>query len=190
MAKYYDKKSDKVIGISNDEARKFTRECICTALVKVMAVKNYDKITVTDICDKAGVSRAGFYRNFNGKEDVMEEIIGNVNVYSKQSLQNISNASSEEMAFCREIVRALVEKEGDFAIIMDILETGQGNVLTEYINKLADRQLSHDELETVPTISAYFWSGALINVFTYWIKYGKKETIDELVDFIMSVKFS
>lgn len=190
MAKYYDKNSDKVIGISNDEARKFTRDCICTALVKVMSVKNYDRITVTDICAKAGVSRAGFYRNFNGKEDVMEEILGIANVYSKQSLQNISGANKEKRTFCREVIRALVERDGDFAIIMDILETGQGNVLMEYVNNLADRRHSHGELESVTTIDAYFWSGALINVFTYWIKYGKKETIDELVDFIMSVKFS
>lgn len=82
MAKYYDKKSEKIIGVSNKESRKFTRECITTAIVKLMKVKDYAKITVTDICEKAGVSRAGFYRNYKDKEDVMKEVLANANVNS------------------------------------------------------------------------------------------------------------
>lgn len=187
MAKYYDKKSDKIVGISNDESRKFTRECITTAIVKLMKVKEYSKITVTDICEKAGVSRAGFYRNFKDKEDVMKEVLANANVNSGLSLQEMSKLKLGVEESWLYIIKAVTERRGGFAAIMEILETGQGNVLINHINKLADSTfIGGMTVEGCSVISAYFWSGALINLMTYWLKNGQKETPEELVDFIMN----
>lgn len=47
------------------------KECIYTAMLLLMEQKSYDKITVTDITKKAGVSRMSFYRNFDSKDDVL-----------------------------------------------------------------------------------------------------------------------
>lgn len=44
---------------------------IVQALFKLMAEYEYGKISVIDIVNKAGVSRATFYRNFKKKEDVI-----------------------------------------------------------------------------------------------------------------------
>lgn len=41
------------------------------ALLQLMKKKNFSAITVTDICEKAGVSRLTFYRNFETKEDIL-----------------------------------------------------------------------------------------------------------------------
>ena len=50
--------------------KKETRECIATALVKLTAEKPLSSISVTELCDVAGVSRMAFYRNYDSKEDV------------------------------------------------------------------------------------------------------------------------
>ena len=60
--------------MSNMESNLFTKECICTALLSLMATETFDHITVTAIIKRAGVSRGGFYRNYKSKEDVLEEI--------------------------------------------------------------------------------------------------------------------
>ena len=49
----------------------YTRHYIVQALFKLMSEYRYDKITITDIAEKAGVGRATFYRYFKSKEDVI-----------------------------------------------------------------------------------------------------------------------
>jgi AcrR family transcriptional regulator len=48
-----------------------TKSWIFDALMLLMDEKPYDKITVSDIADKAGIARPTFYRNFNDKEEVI-----------------------------------------------------------------------------------------------------------------------
>ena len=49
----------------------YTRHYIVQALFKLMASYEYEKISVTDIAEKAGVGRATFYRYFKRKEDIL-----------------------------------------------------------------------------------------------------------------------
>ncbi|WP_366516824.1 TetR/AcrR family transcriptional regulator [Staphylococcus carnosus] len=39
--------------------------------------ENFDKITITKICDKAGINRSTFYRNYENKEDIVIQTIRN-----------------------------------------------------------------------------------------------------------------
>lgn len=59
---------------SNQESKSLTRQYIKTALLYLMKETPYNKITVTAIINRAGVSRAGFYRNYAYKEEVLEDI--------------------------------------------------------------------------------------------------------------------
>ena len=47
------------------------KECIFTALILLMEQQDYDKITITDITKKAGVSRMTYYRLYSSKEDIL-----------------------------------------------------------------------------------------------------------------------
>ncbi|MGN1061240.1 MAG: TetR/AcrR family transcriptional regulator [Candidatus Coproplasma sp.] len=53
----------------------FVRECIREALFALMKEKPFDKITITEIITRSGVSRMGFYRNYESKESVIEDYI-------------------------------------------------------------------------------------------------------------------
>jgi AcrR family transcriptional regulator len=50
-----------------------TRSWIFEALMLLMDSKPYDKITISDICAKAGIARPTFYRYYNDKDDVVFE---------------------------------------------------------------------------------------------------------------------
>lgn len=52
-----------------------SQKWIIQALLNLMEKKEYDKITVTEICRIADLDRRTFYRNFNSKNDVLEEYI-------------------------------------------------------------------------------------------------------------------
>jgi AcrR family transcriptional regulator len=50
-----------------------SQQWIIQALLALMEKKEYDKISVSEICRKAQLDRRTFYRNFNSKQDVLEE---------------------------------------------------------------------------------------------------------------------
>ena len=54
-----------------------TKSWIFEALMLLMDEKPYDKITVSDITEKAGIARPTFYRNYSDKADVIFEYLMN-----------------------------------------------------------------------------------------------------------------
>ena len=54
--------NEELLRLSNEESKKITKESIVTAVVLLCAEKPFEKITVTEIVRKAGVSRTAFYR--------------------------------------------------------------------------------------------------------------------------------
>ena len=76
--------------LSNAEANRLTRECLQIALIKLMAEKDFEKITVTEITGLAGVSRTAFYRNYESKEAIVEDACENVLTRLRESLERFS----------------------------------------------------------------------------------------------------
>lgn len=66
--------SKEILRLSNEESNKLTRECLRTAMFKLLEQKSFDKITITDIAKRAGVSRTAFYRNYATKEALVEDL--------------------------------------------------------------------------------------------------------------------
>lgn len=49
------------------------KEWFLEALVKLLKSKDFEKITITELCTCAGVPRSSFYRYFNSKDDVFRD---------------------------------------------------------------------------------------------------------------------
>lgn len=64
-----------ILRLSNTEANKVTKECLQIALMKLMAKKTFEKISITEITQCAGVSRPAFYRNYPSKEAIIEDAL-------------------------------------------------------------------------------------------------------------------
>lgn len=47
-----------------------TKQLIPLSLYHLMLKKNFEDISIKDICEKAGVSRMSFYRHYSSKEDI------------------------------------------------------------------------------------------------------------------------
>ncbi len=58
---------------SNSELNKLTKESIETALLFLMEKKDFNKISISELVKKAGVSRNAFYRNYKSKEEILEK---------------------------------------------------------------------------------------------------------------------
>ncbi len=51
-----------------------THKLLCEAMLELLEERCYDDISVVDICDKAMVHRATFYKHFTDKNDFMEYV--------------------------------------------------------------------------------------------------------------------
>ena len=69
---------------SNESSKMFTRQCIRIALLDLLKKHSFEKITITAIINRAGVSRAGFYNNYSSKDDILEDISSTI--YQKMSM--------------------------------------------------------------------------------------------------------
>ena len=52
-----------------------TKNALASACIKLLEQKNYQYITISDLCNEAGVSRATFYNNFEKITDVFDYIL-------------------------------------------------------------------------------------------------------------------
>ncbi|MGN1093953.1 MAG: TetR/AcrR family transcriptional regulator, partial [Candidatus Neoclostridium sp.] len=69
--------TDKAEGLRrhNAELNKIVRESLQTALVVLLRQKEYSKISITELCKKAGVSRMAFYNNYQTTDDLLESTV-------------------------------------------------------------------------------------------------------------------
>ena len=56
--------------MSNRKSKNKTKGLISLALYSLLLRKNYEDISVKEICERAGVSRMSFYRYYNKKDDI------------------------------------------------------------------------------------------------------------------------
>lgn len=57
--------------VHNHESPLPAKACIYQALVLLMDTTPYEKISITDICARAGVSRMAYYRHYSSKHDIL-----------------------------------------------------------------------------------------------------------------------
>ena len=94
-----DLKKKENLRLSNEESNRLTRECLQTALVYLLSEKSLEDITITELVKRSGVSRTAFYRNYNTKEDILQEISDRIFSDLRDSLNNSSQNASVKASF-------------------------------------------------------------------------------------------
>lgn len=61
-----------------NQSNQLARECIVTALIQLTEQKPFSAITVSELTQRAGVSRMTYYRNYTSKEDVFQKYMDEI----------------------------------------------------------------------------------------------------------------
>lgn len=77
------------------------------ALISMLEEKDFQFITIKDICNKAHVNRSTFYLHYQNLNDLLEEVIYNTNLkfnelYKDKNLPDIKNSSKSELIFIKD----------------------------------------------------------------------------------------
>lgn len=152
---------------------------ITDALFILMARKKFEDISITEIADKAGVTRVSFYRNFNTKEEVIKTWIFNVtNSFLTKSNISYKNDSLENYFM---ILFTHLEKYKERAIL--ICKAGLTYLLK---NEFENRLLSIYQKE-YDNYKSYFIAGGIFNVYYYWLKNGCLESPEDLAKKLVDI---
>ena len=66
---------ENVSPMSNEGRNQYVVEHITEAMLKLMKNTNFNDISISQVCEEAGVGRASFYRNFENKEAVISRYL-------------------------------------------------------------------------------------------------------------------
>jgi AcrR family transcriptional regulator len=153
------------------ESNRLAKECIVTALVELMKIREYDSITITDIAKKAGVSRMAYYRNYTSKDDILNKYIEEVGETIHQMIAE-SHSSSVPYDYFLALFQHL-GKYSDLAIVTYRAHLAELILAALIKNMFITFPVSgHSAKERY---QRYFLAGAFYNVFIEWLKGGLHE---------------
>ncbi len=162
-----DKKLE-ILRISNEESNRITRESIQTALIYLMNKKDIKDITVTELVNKAGVSRAAFYRNYNNTRDVLFDFSKNVLELFSASLRNVDYANN-----LYEWYKFLFKQLKNNSKIMNLLLKADID-FSGYLIKTIEYTDSFDEYRLLALGEGIF------GIIKKWFNTGMRETPNEM----------
>jgi predicted DNA-binding transcriptional regulator AlpA len=169
---------------------KYTREWTFEALHKLLETKEYEKIKISEIITKAGISRATFYRNFSNKDDIVKLkvkmffeyfYLDIVNYYKHIDhndetvlISRFFNSIDEEEKLTTTVIKTNLEYLMEQGILQII------NMQKDQFYKLVKPNKNIDKY-TMEIVASSAWT-----LLSRWIKTGKQESALELVDIYLT----
>lgn len=163
------------------------RESLLQALLLLMKNQAVDKISITELCKKAGVSRMAFYKNFDSKEAILEDYISQMLDDSVQliSTLDLSNTYNSSLVYFQ-----MIKDNQDFFEIVLLRHRNEyvlNQIFTYLFNSfnasVYNYNLSKDEIKPF----AYYRGAGLIYLAVYWIEHSFKESVTEMAN--LATKF-
>ena len=159
----------------NQESNQITRESLEISLMQLLEKKELKKITISELVERAGVSRAAFYRNYSSKEQILEEIF-------KNTVQGITD-KLEEFNFKTEMYQIWLfifkEAKKEARVISLAIDYNFEKLLTQAVFDFLEKRNRNAKKMTNSYMNS-FWSSAVVSVLSKWIKDGMKVPAEKI----------
>jgi AcrR family transcriptional regulator len=159
-----------------NESNRLAKECIVTALIELMKVRDYHSISITEITHKAGVSRMAYYRNYTSKEDILNKYMEEVGISIHEKISSMS--TREEIL---DYYRELFEQLGAYRDLgITAYRAHLGELILNNINKNMAITFRPENDSAEARYQHLYLAGAFYNVFIEWLKNGRQESCEEM----------
>lgn len=176
-----------------DRRQQKTRAAILDAFAELLSKKNYDKITVKDIIDRANVGRSTFYAHFETKEALLQVLCSSIFDHVIESAKTSHTEAHSHgkysdhgprSVFCHILYHL---EENDHGVL-ELLEGGSGDIFLRYfknsLKEIAALEIAEIPEENLPEVPEDFLIDAIASSFAemvhWWTAGGRKETPEEL----------
>lgn len=164
------------------EEKNLTRQYIFEAFFKLLETMPYEKISVSTITNKAGVSRMSFYRNFNSKEDLVKESLAKTVCYLQSIIKSLETKNEYT------IIKSFFETFKEYkSLLMAIAESSISKTLTDITIKKLKENFPEDTFNKTQKYFPVFHYAAITSVMFEWLKNGCEESPEEMSRFLCSL---
>lgn len=157
---------------------KKVKDAIAKSYFTLLRQKKNEDIAITEIVNKAKVSRMAYYRNFETKLDIIE-------YYLRETMwHDLSERLTEETEFWTlEYGIAffdVMKKYKDVILLLD--DCGYSNMILKEFN-LRNEELAGDmPANSIERYNLYYASGGSFNASLKWLRGGCKESSKEMAE--------
>lgn len=156
------------------------KNAITKAFFALLKAKPFDLIAVTEITNKAKVSRMAYYRNFNSKQEILEYFLS-------QIFEAMAKELGEDMEFWSleygRVYYHFMKEHRDEILLLDRL--GFSGLILNTFNVTNEVVAGDMPRNSIERYKLYYTAGASYNAMIYWLKGGCKESADEMAQHIL-----
>ncbi|MDF2942808.1 MAG: putative transcriptional regulator, AcrR family [Herbinix sp.] len=177
-----------MINTSENPASIRSKMYLVTALLELMAKKDYESITIKELTDRAKLSRRTFYTNFETKDDILKyqfdilvnEYIEILQTYEDLTPKDIAREYFNYWFSHRDLL--LLLKKNNLPILIKVFMEFLRNMNSLPIIK--NRRFVDSELQYYDSV---FVAGGLWNMLNVWVENDFEKNCDEMTDIFMKI---
>lgn len=175
-----------------------TRRDLRNAIIELIKEKPIEKISVTEICDKAMVNRMTFYKYYEDKFTLLDDTVNEIkdNIEAKAPNPDYITTIEEASDFFAKLIKIVldflegnkdliiaVQKNGDYKLL-DIITYISESAITELLTQIDKiRPLKY----SIPLTSSFIYGGC-VSTIGYWINHPEVIDTNQLMTLIEDIK--
>ena len=175
----------------SDRRVKYTKMVLRESLLKLMADKPINKITIKEICESADVNRGTFYTHYNDQYDLLKQIQDEFASEVKELLSNRPSSEADSLDMITKVVTYFTEQrslckilfsdKGDFDFINRLMRNAYDDTLDEWGSNL--KNPNPKRLEMIYS----FLSNGSAAVIQKWVFGDMSEPPQDIARLIMQI---
>lgn len=175
-----------------------TRRDLRNAIIELIKEKPIEKISVTEICDKAMVNRMTFYKYYEDKFTLLDDTVNEIkdNIEAKAPNPDYITTIEEASDFFAKLIKIVLDfLEGNKDLIIAVQKNGDYKLLDiiTYISEFAITELltQIDKIRSlkysIPLTSSFIYGG-WVSTIGYWINHPEAIDTNQLMTLIEDIK--
>ncbi|MBO4600678.1 MAG: TetR/AcrR family transcriptional regulator C-terminal domain-containing protein [Bacilli bacterium] len=162
-----------------------TKKYLANALLELLKVKSFDKIKVTEICDKALIHKTTFYNHFEDKYELLNYLLLSMHSDIVQNTKYSGSLIDYYLSVAKYYIKFIKNNPKLFRSIISNDNT-TGIILFEklYIKDIQEK-IKENNIDEVPSnYAAHFYVSAVLAIISEWFIGGMVEDEDTLLKYI------
>lgn len=163
---------------SNEGRNSYVMEHITQAMLSLWAEKPMEDISISELCEKAGVGRASFYRNFDSKEAVVTDYLHQI---FHQYMEENKDIGTQPLSSQLGALFAHFEKHYDFYKLLN-----ERKMLYLLENEMVDVCGLKPENAMLGAYAKAYAAYAMYGWVRVWFMRGMQDTAEEITKLFQS----
>ena len=166
-----------------------TKKNLYDSLMKLMSVKEFEDIKVSDICSLALINRSTFYAHFNDKYELLNSFIYDLKKDLQEQISNSEKIDNLKNYYINMITVFLDHIDKNIKIYSMIVKNNSNSIVMDMISNTLfediDKNLKLVKKSDIPSsFVSDFYTGAILNVGINYLKDPKQYKKEKIVAYL------